>query len=365
MRVLFILPHPIEGPSSRFRIYQFLPYLQAHGVQVDVRPLVSSAQVQSLYQSGGTVKKLALTLLAAVNRCLDVVRACRYDAVYILREAFPFGPPWLEKALALAGKRLIFDFDDAIWLPTAVHNNPLDRLRDWSKAAKLVARANQIVVGSQHLADFARQHCTDPARITIIPTVVDAQVYAKRQVPKNAEFVTIGWVGTPRGSRAFLEPLLPTIKEFAQQYPQVRWRFVGAEAFEVGNLPVEFVRWSLPDEVANIQSFDIGLMPLTDDAFTRGKCGFKLIQYMHCAIPVVCSPVGANCDIVQQGVSGYFAVEPSQWTEALRSLIEQPQLRLNMGEQGRARALEQFSLQGQAPRLLEVLQRVMLSADKK
>lgn len=359
MRVLFIVPHPIEGPSSRFRVYQYLPYLNAHGVHTCVRPLVSSQQVQALYQQGGTAKKLGLTLYAALNRSLDTLRARSFDIVYILREAFPFGPAWFEQAIA-AGKRLVYDFDDAIWLPTAVHNNPLDRFRDWNKPAQLVARAQHVVVGSEHLAAFARPHSRSPESVTIIPTVVDAAAYGQGCAQKAKGALTIGWVGTPRGSKAFLQPLLPTMQAFAKDYPQVRWRFVGAEPFEVGTLPVEFVRWQLENEVAAIQSFDIGLMPLTDDAFTRGKCGFKLIQYMHCGMPVVCSPVGANCDIVEAGITGLFATQPADWEAQLRQLIEQPQLRAQMASAGQQKAIQQYSLAGQAPRLLQVLQKVML-----
>ncbi len=359
IRVLFVVPHPIEGPSSRFRIYQFLPYLQANEVQAEVRPFVSSRQIRALYQSGGTAKKVALTALAALNRLADVLRATRYDVVYVLREAFPFGPPVIERALAFAGARLVFDFDDAIWLPSQVYDNPLDRLRDWGKPAKLVARADHVVVGSRYLADFAQQHAAHSNAVSIIPTVVDGNVYKPAEQERSAGKITIGWVGTPRGSRAFLETLVPLMRDFAQRYPHVQWRFVGAEPFDVGNLPVEFKNWSLANEVRDIQSFDIGLMPLTDDVYTRGKCGFKLIQYMNCGLPVVCSPVGANCDIVEHGGSGYFAGAPAEWSAALVRLIEDASLRLAMGARGRALSEQQYSLAIQAPRLLEVLRTVV------
>lgn len=364
IRVLFVAPHPIEGPSSRFRIYQFLPYLQANGVHAEVRPFVSSAQVHALYRAGGTGKKVALTAIATLNRLADVLRATRYDVVYILREAFPFGPPLIERALAGSGARLVFDFDDAIWMPSQVYDNPLDRLRDWGKPAKMVARADHVVVGSRYLADFALQHASRPESISIIPTVVDSSVYKPPSTPRPADKITIGWVGTPRGSRAFLETLVPAMHDFAQRYPQVQWRFVGAEAFDIGTLPVEFKTWSLDQEVSDIQSFDIGLMPLTDDVYTRGKCGFKLIQYMNCGIPVVCSPVGANCDIVKPAVSGYFAGDPAEWSSALSRLIEDPALRRSMGARGRALAEQQYCLATQAPRLLDVLRTVAKPASR-
>ncbi len=361
IRVLFIVPHPIEGPSSRFRVYQFLPYLKANGIDAQVRPFVSSRHVHALYRGNNTVTKIAITALACLNRMADIVRASRYDVVYVLREAFPFGPPIVERALTWTGARLVFDFDDAIWLRELVYDNPLDRLRDWGKPAKLAARASHVVVGSQHLANYARKHTLRDDAISIIPTVVDSSAYLPLTETRTDDVLTIGWVGTPRGSKAFLETLIPIMRDFSVRYPHVQWQFVGAEPFDVGHLPVEFITWELHKEVRNIQSFDIGLMPLTDDAFNRGKCGFKLIQYMNCGIPVVCSPVGANCDIVEHGASGYFANEPEEWSSALAKLIEDASLRVAMGKHGRLRAEQEYSLAIQAPRLLDVLCNVVKS----
>lgn len=362
MRVLFIVPHPIEGPSSRFRVYQFIQYLEAHGVQATVRPFVSSRHALALYKSGGLFKKITLTLLATLGRVVDIFRATRFDVVYILREAFPFGPPFFEAALALAGTRLIYDFDDAIWQRFEVYDNPLDRLRDWDKPAKVIRRARHVVVGSQYLADFARQYASNPAAVSIVPTVVDSTIYSPRPTLSTDEKITIGWIGTPRGSDIFLKKLLPTMQDFATRFPHVCWRFVGAEPFEVGKLPVEFKTWQLAEEVSDIQSFNIGLMPLTDDKFTRGKCGFKLIQYMNCGIPAVCSPVGANCEIIEEGVNGFFAETDQQWSDALERLILDRRLRQSMGEQGRNIAEQHYSLHAQSPRLLEILQGVTQGA---
>lgn len=365
IKVLFIAPHPIEGPSSRFRIYQFLAYLREHGVHAEVRPFISSRHVHSLYKSGGIAKKVLLTGIAIFNRTMDVFRATRYDVVYVLREAFPFGPPVFENALAFAGKRLIFDFDDAIWQCSQVHDNPFDRLRDWSKPAKLVAHAQHIVVGSRYLAEFARSHAKKPDLVSIVPTVVDSEIYKPLEQTRNDGKITIGWIGTPRGSKTFLEGLIPVMRDFAVRYPHVQWCFVGAEDFDVDTLPVEFKTWRLAEEVRDIQSFDIGLMPLTDDVYTRGKCGFKLIQYMNCGIPVVCSPVGANCDIVEDGICGYFATDRTEWSAALVRLIESADLRRSMGTRGRTLSIEKYSLAAQAPRLLEIIRSVATGASNR
>ena len=210
MRVLMILPHPVEGPSSRFRAYQFLPFLESSGVDVTVRPFLSSRLMPQLYTSATIAKKLAFTTYGAVQRLADIVRAGRHDVVYVLREAFPFGPPLIEKLLSLAAGRLVFDFDDAIYTRSLAYSNPLDRLRDWSKTGKILARANQIIAGNQYLADYAGQF-NSVDRINVLPTVVDPGVYSPDANINQRPGVTVGWIGTPRGS-SYLKDLKPAFQ---------------------------------------------------------------------------------------------------------------------------------------------------------
>lgn len=354
IRVLFVVPHPIEGPSPRFRVYQFLPYLREHGVAAEVRPFFTSREAQVIYNARGVAPKLAYTLAASARRLGDLVRASRYDIVYVLREAFPFGPEIIELALTAASGRLVLDFDDAIWLPSISYPNPLDGLRHWSKPIRLMRRAHAVVAGSDYLADFARSQVERPDRVHVVPTAVDTDCYCPLTKPASPR-VTVGWVGTPRGSTYLLKPLLPVVEALAERYSSVDWLFVGAEPFPVGNLPVRFKTWALDQAISDIQSFDIGIMPLTDDPETRGKCGFKLVQYMSCGIPCVCSPVGANRTIVEEGIQGFFATDPAAWYGRLEHLIQDEGARRRMGEMGRARACTRFSLAVQAPRLRAIL----------
>ena len=359
MRVLFITPHPVEGPSSRFRVYQFLDYLRDQGVEATVRPFLSSGIAPLVYGQGHAGLKLGVTLWSAARRVCDVLAACRYDLVYVLREAFPFGPPLFERALKTSGGRLVFDFDDSIYQPSLAYRNPLDRLRDFGKPAKVIRMASRIVVGSHYLRDYAMRFTDSPERVTVIPTVVDTEEYRPPLSRNKGEACVIGWIGTPRGS-SYLREQLGVIGKLAQAYPSVTFRFVGAAPFDAKSLPVTFKVWRLEEEVADLQSFDIGIMPLSDDEETRGKCGFKLIQYMSVGIPVVCSPVGANLAIVEDGASGYFARTPSEWVAHLSRLIEEPQLRSRLGQRGRELATSRFSRAVAAPRLLEVLREATL-----
>lgn len=356
IRVLFIVPHPVEGPSTRFRVHQFLPYLRAHGVEAELRPLFSSDEAQVIYGPGATFRKGALTLRAALRRARDVIDAGRFDLVYILREAFPFGPPWFERALARRAGRMIFDFDDAIYTPATNYANPLDRMRDWSKPAELVRRADAVIPGSEVLAAFARRHCVDPARIEVLPTVVDADICRPDASARDPGGVTIGWIGTPRNT-SYLLPLRPAFEAVASAHANARFVFVGAEPFDCGSAPVAFRRWRLEREIPDLCSFDIGIMPLADDAQARGKCGFKLIEYMAVGAACVASPVGANSSILDAGRTGLFAGSVDEWAEALSRLVADPDLRRSMGAAGRARVESRFCLKVVAPRLLATIRR--------
>lgn len=354
MRVLFVVPHPIEGPSSRFRVYQFLHYLRSQGVETTVRPFLSSRLAPVIYRDKAYCLKAGVTLWGAARRVLDVLSARQYDIAYVLREAFPFGPPLFERALEAAAGRLVFDFDDAIYAPSLAYPNPLDRLRDFGKPAKIIRWASQVVVGNDHLRDYAARFTDSPDRVTVIPTVVDTSEYSPSASAKSGTDCVVGWIGTPRGS-SYLRDLVGVIADLVRSCPQARFKIVGAQPFETGSLPIAFKPWRLEDEVADLRSFDIGIMPLTDDEETRGKCGFKLIQYMSAGVPVVCSPVGANLSIVDDGASGYFASTPAEWLARLHQLIQDPGLRRRLGQRGRQVVKERYSLKAMAPRLLAVL----------
>jgi glycosyltransferase involved in cell wall biosynthesis len=358
IRVLFVAPHPVEGPSTRFRIHQFLPYLRARGVEGELRPLFTSAEAQVIYGSGHVLRKAALTVRGALRRLRDVADAGRFDLVYILREAFPFGPAWFERALARCAGRMIFDFDDAIYTRSTNFSNPLDRLRDWSKPAELIRRADAVIPGSAVLAGYAQRFTPGPGRIEVLPTVVDAEAFTPDPSARDPDRVTIGWIGTPRNT-SYLRSILPAFDAIAAGHPNARFVFVGAEPFECGSAPVSFREWRLDREIDDLRGFDIGIMPLADDEQARGKCGFKLIEYMAVGAACVASPVGANLSILEPGRTGFFASSPAEWTEALDRLAGSPDLRRRMGAEGRARVESRYSVQAVAPRLLAVIRRAV------
>jgi glycosyltransferase involved in cell wall biosynthesis len=356
-RVLFIAPHPIEGPSTRFRIHQFLPALDQAGIAHTVRPFLSSRLAPVAYRPGAIGAKLAVTGWGTVQRLLDVVRASRADLVYVLREAYPIGPPLFERLFEAASGRIAFDFDDAIYHRYMNHDNPLDRLRDWDRPAKVIARAVRTVAGSEVLATFARTHAPDAEHVVVIPTVVDTNVFTPR--PRAADGrIVVGWIGTPRNT-PYIRAIWPAIARAARQDRRLRCVFVGAEPFDVGDVEVEFRPWKLHREVSDVQGFDIGIMPLPDDEQTRGKCGFKLIEYMACGLPAIASPVGANLDVLRHGSTGLLADSDAAWTDALVRLAADADLRHRMGHAGRERAVQHFSLAAMAPRFVHTIQQAV------
>ncbi|WP_149536332.1 glycosyltransferase family 4 protein [Siccirubricoccus phaeus] len=352
LSVLFIAAHPVEGPSTRFRIHQYLPALAQAGIRAELRPFLSSRFAPLAYRPG-LAPKLGITALGALGRLGDLVRASRADLVYVLREAFPVGPEIFERAMAALSGRLAFDFDDAIWERSFNIDNPIDRLRDFERPARLIARANRTVVGSDYLAAYARRHA--PAeRVVLIPTVVDTESFRPAPRPPDGRLV-VGWIGTPRNT-AYLRAIWPGLAEAARRDPRLHYCFVGAEPFPTGEVQAEFRHWTLESEIADIQGFDIGIMPLPDDPQTRGKCGFKIIEYMACGLPAVASPVGANVEVMRAGETGLLANGNAEWAEALYRLAGDAVLRRAMGEAGRARAVAEYSLAAMTPRFIATIE---------
>jgi len=353
MRVLFIVPHPIEGPSSRFRVYQYLPYLRAQGVDVAVRPFMSSTFVQLAFSPGRLLLKTCWFLWSTLRRCVDLMGGRRWDIVYIHRDVFPFGPPIFERLFRRLGCRLVFDFDDAIFLHSRIYANFWDRFKNLEKPAEVTRIAHHVVVGNDYLREYALQYSPN---VTTLPTVVDTDLYTPRAQVPAAQTLTIGWIGTPSSAR-YIEWLTPVLQRVAAR-PDIRLSCVGIAPFLLPGVPAHFTPWSLANEVTDLKSFDVGVMPLFDDDEARGKCGLKLLQYMAMRIPSIASPVGVNAEILHDNENGLLVSHESEWVEALTQLAADPDLRLRLGTAGRATVEEGYSLQVMAPRLLSILEKV-------
>jgi glycosyltransferase involved in cell wall biosynthesis len=293
-------------------------------------------------------------LFGYARRLWVLLRLRQFDVVIIEKELFPFLPAAMERLLGMLGVPYVVDYDDALFHRYDRHSSGLVRRILGGKIDKIMRHSALVVVGNEYLAERARQ--AGAPRVEVVPTVVDTVRYRPRQEPAN-DVLVVGWMGTPKTSQ-YLLPLLPVF-ESLQTEMCVRFVAVGASEVDFEGTPVEIRAWSEETEVDSIQQFDIGIMPLEDSPWERGKCGYKLIQYMACGLPVVASPVGVNCEIVLSGENGLLADTQDEWKRALDQLLRADVvLRQGMGRIGRSRVENWYSLQVQAPRLFQAIKEV-------
>ncbi|MGQ0433337.1 MAG: glycosyltransferase family 4 protein [Microthrixaceae bacterium] len=355
LRVTCLVHYPTDlSPGQRFRFEQWLRLLPEGSVRVELRPLFSASAYRDLYEPGHTPRKVAHTAGGWARRLRDVVAPGRPDVVLLYREAFPFGPPLFEWFVE---RRLpvVFDFDDAVYLPNVSDaNRAVAALKRPGKTARIVAGSTITTVGNAHLAEYARRFGD---HVTILPTTLDVKEYRPeaRTRPTGGR-LRIGWSGSPTTA-----PHLSSIANALRRaLPEVgaELDIVGAPRFAVGGLPDFVARpWSRETEILDVSGFDVGLMPLPDDEWSRGKCGFKVLLYMALGVPVVASPVGVNTEIVEDGVNGLLASTEDEWVEAIKRLAAGPGLRRRLADAGRTTVVERYSGQGWAPRFLEVLEK--------
>jgi glycosyltransferase involved in cell wall biosynthesis len=350
LKVLLLGRYGRNGASTRLRFLQFEPYLAAAGVELTSVPLLDDEYLRVLYSGG---RRNGPRLLRAYARRLGwLARAARFDLIWIEKELFPRLPATLERILAGLRRPYVVDYDDAVFHDYDLHPSGWFRFALSRKIDQVMKHATTVVAGNEYLA--ARARSAGAREIRVLPTVVDMDRYPPGPRP-GSEVFSVGWIGTPMtaGYLAHVrDPLRKLVAEGA-----ARVVAVGAGADPVPDVPVEVQPWSEGGEVAAIRQFDVGIMPLPDEPWERGKCGYKLIQYMACGLPVIASPVGANVDIVQHGVNGFLARDDRDWHDALRALRDDPQLRAGMGQAGRQLVQERYCLQVAAPNVLDALKR--------
>ena len=354
MKILLLSRYASLGASSRVRFLQYLPYFKDQGVDVTVKPLFSNSYVTALYSGGSKWKEV---FKGYFGRVFILFTVHKYDLVIIEKELFPFMPALAERFLRVIGVPYLVDYDDAIFHNYDRHNNPIVRRLLGKKIDTVMRLSSAVTAGNSYLAERANN--AGATKVEIIPTVIDIDRYqCKPEV--NPEVITVGWIGTPNTSR-YLKPLLPVFESLQKKY-SVRFVAIGANANDFVGTPLEAWPWTEITEVSSIQQLDIGIMPLTDSPWERGKCGYKLIQYMACAIPVVASPVGVNCEIVKEGENGMLAGSIDEWSSALDAMLQAgPEGLEEMGRSGRKSVDDWYSLQVQAPRLVSVISGVAKS----
>lgn len=399
MKILFLAPYPFDhAPSQRFRFEMMLPLLKERKIDYDFVPFLSDQGWRVLYQKGKAWQKLWAILTGFARRKLWMLKAVKYDLVFIHREVAPLGPPvfewWLTKVLR---KKIIFDFDDAIWLPNTSDENRIAAMLKWhGKTKSICLWAWKVTAGNDYLADFARQYCN---QVIVLPTVVDTEVHTLRQAPSAArgfptarqddnlrqapvakgfpsarrgntlrqaqsdtlgqapsvakgfptarqeDRIVIGWTGS-HSTLPYLQEIMPVLQEL-ETYLEFCFLVIADKDPRLPLYNYQFIQWHRDSEIEDLKRMNIGVMPLPDNPWTQGKCGFKLIQYLALEIPAVASPVGVNNKVLQHSVSGYFAQNDDEWVTYLKRLLLDAPLRKKLGQEGRKYIEAHYSLGSQ------------------
>ncbi len=354
MNILFLTPYPKgSAPSQRFRFELFFEALRAKGWSYQVKSFWDEKTWHKLYEGGSIWIKTIGLIKGFGRRKWLMLNLKGYDIIFIHREAAPIGPPVFEWFIAkMLRKKIVYDFDDAIWLPnTSDHNSIAGRLKWHSKVGAICRWSWKVSVGNEYLSNYAMQH---NQRVKILPTVVDTAVHkptvegqepmAKNQMP------VLGWTGS-HSTLKYLTLLVPVLQRLQQKH---EFTFLVIADQDPG-LPLKhyrFIKWSKDKEIEDLNELDIGLMPLEDDQWSKGKCGFKAIQYGAVGIPALVSPVGVNQEIVEHGVTGFHCSTDKDWETAISTLIANQELRLKMGQAGRKRISKHYSVESEKERFL-------------
>ena len=352
MRILFLVPYPPgRAPSQRFRFEQYLDALTAHGHYYRLAPFISVATWDILYQPGHAVKKVSGILAGFVRRLFLLFSVPTYDFVFVHREAAPVGPPVFEWFIAeVLGKKIIYDFDDAIWLANTSEANKMAAGVKWHhKVVDICRWAYKNSCGNAYLADYARQF--NPAAV-LNPTTIDT-VHLHNQVRDQTApgRLVIGWTGT-HSTLKYLNQVVPVLAKLEAEGLDFEFRVISNQPPVLPLRSLVFLRWQKSTEIADLLGFHVGLMPLEDDLWAQGKCAFKALQYMALGIPALVSPVGMNKEVVQHGQNGFVCATPAEWETSLRHLLQNAELRQHLGVAARATIEQRYSVRANTPNFL-------------
>lgn len=345
MKILFIVPYPTgEAPSQRFRFEQYFNSLSNKGHTYHISSFLKTYNWRLFYKPGYPINKTSALLQGFAIRILDCFNALRHDFVFIHREVSPIGPPIFEWIIAkILRKKIIYDFDDAIWLTDKLDEGRIEKLlRCRSKVSSICKWSYQISCGNAYLADYAKRFNNN---VIINPTTIDTElVHNPKNLKKDTAFkeadlqitekspVVIGWTGS-HSTLKYLESLEEVLIDIELKYEQVSFVVIADRKPEMKLKRLNFIQWNKDTEAEDLFKLDIGIMPLPDDEWTKGKCGFKALQYMALGIPAVASPIGVNTTIIQHGVNGYLADTNKEWLNTLTKLIDQQELREKIGSE--------------------------------
>lgn len=350
-KILFLTLHRKDrSPGQRFRHEQYLNFLEQNGFDITYSNLLDSNQDSTFYGPGNILGKIRIGIAALFKRIKDIRRASSFDYIFIYRDAFFFGT-WIERFFKKSNTKLIFDFDDSIWLNDESSSKSFfQKLKNPLKTNKIISYCDLVIAGNSYLAKHAEEFNKN---VTIIPTTIDLNEYVKSN-SENKEEICIGWSGSFSTIKHF-ESAVEALNIIKNKYQnKIYFKVVGDGSYENVELDIQGLPWKKETELSDLNEMDIGIMPLPDDDWSKGKCGLKGLQYMALEIPTIMSPVGVNSIIIQDGKNGFLASSTVEWVEKLSRLIEDSDLRARLGKEGRKTVEEKYSVEANKEKWLSV-----------
>lgn len=344
-KILFLTPYPINSaPSQRFRFEQYFSYFKDENIDYDTLSFLDEDTWEIFYRKGFLLKKTLGILKGLLNRHVLLLKIHQYNKIFIHREVAMIGPAYFEWIYSKIFKKdIIFDFDDAIWLKDVSNaNQNLSWLKFPNKTKSIIAYSKTIIAGNSYLRNYAKQFNTN---VYVIPTTIDTNYHH----PKNklsTDKVSIGWTGSITTNK-HLALITDVLEQLVEKYPHVEITMISNQPIIQNNLKIKFVEWNQTTEIEDLSQIDIGIMPLPNDEWAKGKCGFKGLQYMALEISTVMSPVGVNTEIIEDGKNGFLASDKKEWLTKLSALIESGELRETLGKNGRKTVIEKYSINAQ------------------
>jgi glycosyltransferase involved in cell wall biosynthesis len=346
-KILFLVPYPLhESPSQRFRFEQYFDLLRSKEYSCTIQTFLNKDNWKLFYSQGRHLSKGKALVSGFVKRIIAIFKSPMYDFVFIHREVCPVGPPVFEWILAKVLKRkVIYDFDDAVWLTDRKQESWILRMVKWRGKVRSICKwAHKVSCGNEYLCNYALLFNKD---VVYNPTTIDTENVHNLQIAagldRKAEKIRIGWTGS-HSTLKYLNEIEAVLNKIMNEYPLVEFMVIADAAPSLEISTLAFVNWKIETEIKDLLHFDIGIMPLPDDEWAKGKCGFKALQYMALGLPAVASPVGVNTKIIDQGVNGFLCTTSREWEQALKTLIENKELRYQMGKNGRKKVLDYYSL---------------------
>ena len=353
-KVFILAPYPKgEAPSQRFRFEQYIDELSTQNLAIEIHPFLNDKTWKKLYKQDSFYGKAFGILGSLWRRFILMFRLISADYIFIHREAAMIGPPIFEWIIAkVLRKKYIFDFDDAIWLPNYSESNAkFHRLKAYWKTKWIIKWAGNVTAGNEYLKKYAKKYNQN---VQIIPTTIDLVHVHNINTNYNSEQINIGWTGT-HTTMEYLNELVPILKDLEKTY-DFSFTVISNKAPEFKLKSLRFVKWNKKTEIEDLAKLNIGVMPLIDNQWAEGKCGFKGLQYMALGIPAILSPVGVNTSIIQNGVNGFLCSTAEEWKTQLIALFESKELRQKIGSEGRKTVVDRYSVQANLPHYKQLFQ---------